>query len=162
MCGAAILTLGVWLHFDSDVVTMLKIMEETPSETHVTSMAAFLTMGLGAFVLLVGFLGCCGACCESMCMLCLVSQFKAIFWNLIKIYSSNGTCSNLWQCLSVGSSSIFLYRCAISGFQIHHNFLESESESSLQKALNLDSNPNRFWIHTSLVGTKIKTFQNRF
>lgn len=67
------LTLGVWLHFDNEVMTMLKLMEETPAESHTVDTAAYVTIGIGAFVLLVGFLGCCGACCESMCMLCLVS-----------------------------------------------------------------------------------------
>ena len=75
------LALGIWLHFDNEVVTMLKIMEETPSEGHVTETAAYITIGIGAFVLFVGFLGCCGACCESMCMLCLVSIFVCFFTN---------------------------------------------------------------------------------
>ena len=39
----------------------------------VFDVAAYLLIGIGAFMLFVGFLGCCGACCDVKCMLGLVS-----------------------------------------------------------------------------------------
>jgi hypothetical protein len=70
--GGAFLAAGIWLHFDTDIVSVMKIMDSATTGPHLESLS-YILMGIGAFILLMSFLGCCGACCESMCMLCLYS-----------------------------------------------------------------------------------------
>lgn len=71
--GAVFLAAGIWLRFDTDLMTYLKIMETTPTGPHLEQLA-YVLMGVGAFVVVISFLGCCGTCCESMCMLCFYSS----------------------------------------------------------------------------------------
>ena len=83
LAGAGLLICGLWLHFDHDVITYFKIME-TALSGPLLQTVAYLLMGTGGFLLLIGFLGCCGACCESMCLLCLVSALQQIAYLLLQ------------------------------------------------------------------------------
>jgi hypothetical protein len=57
---------------DPSIVRYVNLITVSAEDPHIET-AAWLMIGLGVFVLLVGFLGCCGAIRESKCMLCLVS-----------------------------------------------------------------------------------------
>lgn len=71
--GGVFLVTGIWLRFDTDLVSFLKIMDSTPTGPHL-EVLSYVLIGVGAFVVVISFLGCCGTCCESMCMLCFVSD----------------------------------------------------------------------------------------
>jgi len=74
VCGAAILGLGIWLQIDPKVADYISLTFDN-SELEV---AVILFCAVGGFILLVGFLGCCGACQESTCMLCLFAGLMCI------------------------------------------------------------------------------------
>jgi len=66
--GSVALGAGMWLHFDRSVILVLKVAHVTPSGDLLTTVA-YLLIGSGAAITVLSFLGCCGACCESVCML---------------------------------------------------------------------------------------------
>lgn len=68
LSGCAILGVGIWMRVDPNVLNSLKVFNVDPSDSLV-EYAAYLFIALGAFVFLVGFLGCCGAIKENKCML---------------------------------------------------------------------------------------------
>ena len=76
MAGFAFLGLGLWMHLDKDLLVYVKATQVTPSGDLVTT-ASIILLCLGAFVTLMALLGCCGACCESVCLLCIVSISRA-------------------------------------------------------------------------------------
>ncbi|XP_054859838.1 tetraspanin-16 [Eublepharis macularius] len=65
--GLAVLGIGIWMKLDSSSFAKIldKAVPQLPQLPHV----AYLCIALGAFLLLVGFLGCCGAMRESKCLL---------------------------------------------------------------------------------------------
>ncbi|KAK1886338.1 Tetraspanin-1 [Dissostichus eleginoides] len=70
LAGVAILGVGVWVKVDSG--SLLGLVEEVdgaPSGLSQLSNVAYLLIAVGAVLLLIGFLGCCGAVKESRCML---------------------------------------------------------------------------------------------
>ncbi|XP_064635959.1 tetraspanin-18B-like isoform X2 [Lineus longissimus] len=75
--GCTILGLGIWLTVDSTIVRYVHLITISADDPHIET-AAWLMIGLGVFVLGVGFVGCCGALHESKCMLCLYVLFLLI------------------------------------------------------------------------------------
>ncbi|XP_034044001.1 tetraspanin 34 [Thalassophryne amazonica] len=70
LAGAVILGVGVWAKVDSD--SLLGLMEDVETASVDFSQVIYVSyvlIGLGAFLLFIGFLGCCGAIKESRCML---------------------------------------------------------------------------------------------
>ncbi|KAJ8249852.1 hypothetical protein COCON_G00230680 [Conger conger] len=65
LAGTAVLALGLWLRFDPKTKGLFEG-EESPS---VFFTGVYILIGAGALMMVVGFLGCCGAIQESMCML---------------------------------------------------------------------------------------------
>ncbi|XP_024911721.1 CD9 molecule a isoform X2 [Cynoglossus semilaevis] len=63
--GTALLSIGLWLRFDPKT----KDLFEGPDSTHVFYTVVYMLIGVGAVIMAVGFLGCCGAIRESPCML---------------------------------------------------------------------------------------------
>lgn len=73
LAGAAILGVGIWVKVDSgSILSFLGKIENAPSELSQVLNVGYLLIALGALLLIIGFLGCCGAVKESRCMLLLV------------------------------------------------------------------------------------------
>ncbi|XP_072336815.1 CD9 antigen-like [Scyliorhinus torazame] len=78
LTGTAVLSLGLWLRFDSETTTIFSG-DHCPTSFYVGVYTLIVT---GALMMLVGFLGCCGAVQESQCLLgaffiCLLVIFAA-------------------------------------------------------------------------------------
>uniref|UniRef100_A0A8C6XWA1 CD9 molecule n=1 Tax=Naja naja TaxID=35670 RepID=A0A8C6XWA1_NAJNA len=68
LAGTAVLGIGLWLRFDSQN----KDIFQSDGSTSNFYTGIYILIGAGALIMLVGFLGCCGAIQESQCMLGLV------------------------------------------------------------------------------------------
>ncbi|XP_054979849.1 CD9 antigen-like [Sorex araneus] len=76
LVGVGVLSLGLWLRFDPQTRSIFE--QENPHSSFYRGVLALI--GVGALMVLVGFLGCCGAKQESQCMLVLFFCFLlAIF-----------------------------------------------------------------------------------
>ncbi|XP_028828322.1 tetraspanin 34a [Denticeps clupeoides] len=70
VAGAAILGLGIWVAVDSSsLLGFLDHIEGAPPELAQLANVGYLLIGVGGVLVLMGFLGCCGAVRESRCML---------------------------------------------------------------------------------------------
>uniref|UniRef100_W5NKA1 Tetraspanin n=1 Tax=Lepisosteus oculatus TaxID=7918 RepID=W5NKA1_LEPOC len=72
LAGTAVLAIGLWLRFDSRTKGIFEV-DSNPS-TFFTGV--YILIGAGALMMIVGFLGCCGAIQESPCMLGLLFFFN--------------------------------------------------------------------------------------
>uniref|UniRef100_A0ACB8EBA6 Cd9 antigen n=1 Tax=Sphaerodactylus townsendi TaxID=933632 RepID=A0ACB8EBA6_9SAUR len=77
LAGTAVLAIGLWLRFDSQTKD---IFQEDSDKTFYTGI--YILIGAGALIMLVGFLGCCGAIQESQCMLGLFFLFLLVIFAL--------------------------------------------------------------------------------
>lgn len=80
LAGAAILGVGIWVKVDSgSILGLLNKIEGAPGELQQVQNVGYLLIAVGALLLIMGFLGCCGAIKESRCMLLMVrhSTLKA-------------------------------------------------------------------------------------
>ncbi|KAB0395730.1 hypothetical protein E2I00_001511 [Balaenoptera physalus] len=68
LAGIAVLAVGLWLRFDSQTKSIFE--QENNNSSFYTGV--YILIGAGALMMLVGFLGCCGAVQESQCMLGLM------------------------------------------------------------------------------------------
>lgn len=72
LAGIGILAVGVWVKVDSSsIFTALRMIPNAPSELSQVLNVGYLLIALGGLLVLIGFLGCCGAMRESKCMLLL-------------------------------------------------------------------------------------------
>ncbi|XP_073350817.1 tetraspanin 35 [Pagrus major] len=72
VAGVAILGVGIWVKVDSgSIFNFLGKIENVPPELTQVLNVGYLLIALGALLLVIGFLGCCGAVRESKCMLLL-------------------------------------------------------------------------------------------
>uniref|UniRef100_A0A8C2J6K3 Tetraspanin n=1 Tax=Cyprinus carpio TaxID=7962 RepID=A0A8C2J6K3_CYPCA len=72
LAGAAILGVGIWVKVDSgSVLSFLQNIQGAPGELGQVLNVGYLLIAVGAVLLILGFLGCCGAIKESRCMLLL-------------------------------------------------------------------------------------------
>ncbi|XP_074553167.1 tetraspanin 35 [Halichoeres trimaculatus] len=72
LAGAAILGVGIWVKVDSgSILGFLGKIEGAPEELSQILNVGYLLIAIGALLLVIGFLGCCGAVRESKCMLLL-------------------------------------------------------------------------------------------
>ncbi|XP_052409370.1 tetraspanin 35 [Carassius gibelio] len=72
LAGAAILGVGIWVKVDSgSVLSFLQNIQGAPGELGQVLNVGYLLIAVGAVLLILGFLGCCGAIRESRCMLLL-------------------------------------------------------------------------------------------
>ncbi|KAM6972444.1 tetraspanin-1-like [Aplochiton taeniatus] len=70
LAGGAILAVGIWVKVDSgSLLGILESIDDAPPELAQLANVSYLLMGVGAVLLVMGFLGCCGAIKESKCML---------------------------------------------------------------------------------------------
>nr|XP_020478672.1 tetraspanin-1-like isoform X2 [Monopterus albus]XP_020478673.1 tetraspanin-1-like isoform X2 [Monopterus albus] len=72
LAGAAILGVGIWVKVDSgSILSFLGKIDNAPPELGQVLQVGYLLIAIGAVLLIIGFLGCCGAVRESRCMLLL-------------------------------------------------------------------------------------------
>ncbi|XP_071330696.1 tetraspanin 35 [Trachinotus anak] len=72
LAGAAILGVGIWVKVDSgSILSFLGKIENAPAELSQVLNVGYLLIAIGALLVVIGFLGCCGAVKESKCMLLL-------------------------------------------------------------------------------------------
>ncbi|XP_066580752.1 CD9 antigen isoform X2 [Amia ocellicauda] len=76
LAGTAVLAIGLWLRFDSRT----KGIFESESNPSTFFTGVYILIGAGALMMIVGFLGCCGAIQESPCMLGLFFVFLLIIF----------------------------------------------------------------------------------
>ncbi|KAM8878663.1 tetraspanin 34a [Spinachia spinachia] len=70
LAGVCILALGVWVKVDSgSLLGLLQTVDGAPAGLSQLANVAYLLIAVGAVLLFIGFLGCCGAVRESRCML---------------------------------------------------------------------------------------------
>uniref|UniRef100_A0A7E4ZPW6 Tetraspanin n=1 Tax=Panagrellus redivivus TaxID=6233 RepID=A0A7E4ZPW6_PANRE len=81
--GSLICGFSLWANLDknfavhlSDFARQVKINEEFVDDLAKYQASLWVLVGVGALLLVVGFLGCCGAACESM--ICLALQFIVV------------------------------------------------------------------------------------
>lgn len=75
LAGVCILGVGVWVKVDSgSLLGLLESVDGAPPGVSQLANVAYLLIAVGAVLLLIGFLGCCGAVRESRCMLLTVSD----------------------------------------------------------------------------------------
>ncbi|XP_020641446.2 CD9 antigen [Pogona vitticeps] len=78
LAGTAVLAIGLWLRFDSQTKDIFE--QDTNSKTFF--IGVYILIGAGALIMIVGFLGCCGAIQESQCMLSLFFIFLLLIFAL--------------------------------------------------------------------------------
>ncbi|KAM8843892.1 tetraspanin 35 [Spinachia spinachia] len=72
LAGGAILGVGIWVKVDSgSIIGFLGKIDNAPDELTQVLNVGYLLIAIGALLLVIGFLGCCGAVRESTCMLLL-------------------------------------------------------------------------------------------
>ncbi|XP_063303893.1 CD9 antigen [Pelobates fuscus] len=76
LAGTAVLAIGLWLRFDGQTKSMFES-DTNPSSFYT---GVYILIGAGALMMLVGFLGCCGAIQESECMLGLFFAFLLVIF----------------------------------------------------------------------------------
>ncbi|XP_051982668.1 tetraspanin-1-like [Xyrauchen texanus] len=70
LAGAAVLAVGIWVTVDQvSLLGFLDQIEDAPPELAQLANIGYVLIGVGSFLALVGFLGCCGAIQENRCML---------------------------------------------------------------------------------------------
>ncbi|XP_058639803.1 tetraspanin 34a isoform X2 [Onychostoma macrolepis] len=70
LAGAAVLGVGIWVAVDRvSLLGILEDIEDAPPELAQLANIGYVLIGVGSFLTLMGFLGCCGAIKESKCML---------------------------------------------------------------------------------------------
>ncbi|XP_062891926.1 tetraspanin-1-like [Mobula hypostoma] len=65
--GAAIMGVGIWIKVDGG--SFFAVLENVSVSLKVIANVGYLCIALGAFLMVIGFLGCCGAMKENKCML---------------------------------------------------------------------------------------------
>ncbi|TSK17947.1 Tetraspanin-1 [Bagarius yarrelli] len=70
LAGAAILGVGIWVTVDSSsILGILSHIKDAPPELAQLANVGYLLIAVGSILVIMGFLGCCGAVTENKCML---------------------------------------------------------------------------------------------
>ncbi|XP_005093634.1 CD82 antigen [Aplysia californica] len=78
LSGVVILGVGIWILVDPDLQDYLDVIKDASGGEDFLKIAAYILIGFGAFVFLVGFCGCCGAIRRSKCLLGLYIFFLVV------------------------------------------------------------------------------------
>ena len=74
MFGATLVGLGVWMRADRESPFYLELLRSVPASPILTvDQLPVAVIAVGSCVAILSFLGCCGACFESICFLCMAS-----------------------------------------------------------------------------------------
>lgn len=77
LSGAALLGIGIWLLVDPSIGRFVEVIQLSAEDPYIKT-GSYILIGIGAFIFIVGFFGCCGAIKESKCMLGLYIFFLVI------------------------------------------------------------------------------------
>jgi len=80
LVGCALLAVGIWAKVDESSFSELI---DDPQLMRSLSIAAYVIIAVGAIVMVLGFLGCCGAIRESQCMLATFFIFLFIIFSTL-------------------------------------------------------------------------------
>ncbi|CAD6193053.1 unnamed protein product [Caenorhabditis auriculariae] len=107
--GAVIIGLSIWIltdqNFSSTVSSTVKI-DLSAVNFQNLYLFLYLTLGIGAALLVLGFFGCCGSCCESVCTMSLYFllvlalfgvEILGIVLYFVKKSSLRETFTNVWR-----------------------------------------------------------------
>ncbi|RUS89910.1 hypothetical protein EGW08_002351 [Elysia chlorotica] len=78
LSGAAILAVGIWIIVDPEIEDYQEVISDATNDDQFLNTAAYILIGFGAFVFLVGFCGCCGAIRSSKCLIGLYIMFLVL------------------------------------------------------------------------------------
>ncbi|XP_077994716.1 CD9 antigen-like isoform X2 [Glandiceps talaboti] len=66
LLGCGLIGAGLWLRLDPNSQRYV----DSTADLQQYYLGTYVMIGCGALMILVGFIGCCGACCENQCLLC--------------------------------------------------------------------------------------------
>lgn len=79
LAGIGILAVGIWVKVDNNsIMTVLQGLSGAPPELKQVLNIGYLLIAVGSVLVLLGFLGCCGAVRESRCMLLMVGLLSLL------------------------------------------------------------------------------------
>jgi Tetraspanin family len=75
LCGMTVMIVGLWLYVNQDAINYTRLLHDNPtSPLIIFDKVPFVCLAAGFTLTVVSFLGCCGACAESVCFLSFVSM----------------------------------------------------------------------------------------
>lgn len=75
LAGWALVGVGLWIHVFQESLLLGVLLKDNPTAPMVVIDRVPVTLvGCGVVITVIGFLGCCGACTESVCFLAFVSS----------------------------------------------------------------------------------------
>jgi len=84
MAGWALIGIGLWIHIFQESMLIGVLLKDNPTEPMIViDRVPVMLIGCGAVITVIGFLGCCGACTESVCFLGFVSIFILLMFNCL-------------------------------------------------------------------------------
>ncbi|KAK3924162.1 CD82 antigen [Frankliniella fusca] len=78
LSGGTLLVLGAWVFLDPAKAHLFHLVSATQAKRDVIYYLAYVLLGIGGSILLIGFLGCCGALHERRCMIGVYVMFLVI------------------------------------------------------------------------------------
>ncbi|XP_077453029.1 CD9 molecule a isoform X2 [Stigmatopora argus] len=114
LAGTAVFAIGLWLRLDPKTKSLF----DGPESPYVFYTGVYILIGAGALMMVVGFLGCCGAIQESPCML-------GLFFFFLLIIFAIEVAAGIW-----GFSNQSKVVDDITSFyvQTHNNYKETKDE----------------------------------
>ncbi|XP_046894018.1 tetraspanin 35 isoform X2 [Hypomesus transpacificus] len=103
VAGAVILGVGIWVKVDSgSILGFIQGIQDAPEGLNQLLNVGYLLIAIGALLLVIGFLGCCGAVRESRCMLLLAEDLISKLGtqavdSIKKDYGQNPDVTGLWN-----------------------------------------------------------------
>ncbi|KAM4585274.1 tetraspanin 34a [Odontesthes bonariensis] len=130
VAGAAILGVGVWVKVDSgSLLGVLEEIEDVPDAFAQLVNVGYLLIGVGAVLLVIGFLGCCGAIRESRCML------MTFFCIVLIIFLAE----------VAGAVVLFVFQGLVKELVVD---LETQVRKSIEKDYGNENSLTNIWNHT--------------
>lgn len=76
LCGITLMIVGLWLYINQDAIKYTRLLHDNPTSPFIIfDKIPFVCLAAGFALTVVSFLGCCGACAESVCFLSFVSRW---------------------------------------------------------------------------------------
>ncbi|XP_060698938.1 CD9 molecule a [Hemiscyllium ocellatum] len=128
LAGTAVLAIGLWLRFDPQTKDIFEI-EENPSSFYI---GVYILIGAGALMMVVGFLGCCGAIQESTCML-------GFFFLFLLVIFAVEIAAGIWGFLNkdkVTEDVTGFYTSLYTEYVKNHDKSKEAALKAIQKGLN--------------------------
>uniref|UniRef100_A0A8C1S354 Tetraspanin 34 n=1 Tax=Cyprinus carpio TaxID=7962 RepID=A0A8C1S354_CYPCA len=131
LAGAAILGVGIWVEVDRvSLLGILENIEDTPPELVQLANIGYVLIGVGAFLMLMGFLGCCRAVKGSKCMLFSFFSIMLIIF-LVEV---------------AAVIVLFVFKPLVRADALHHN--KKKVSKSIEDNYGMDESYTSVWIST--------------